>query len=239
MAFEVIPAIDVSGGRLVRMSAEGADPVRAFGGDPLVAASAFVDAGATRLHVVDVDLAVSGTPANLGTLRDVVALGVPVQASGAVRTAEQAGELLAAGAERVVLGSAALGDRPGTERALVALGERLCVGIETDGVTIRPRGNGKPLPLRDTLDWLAGLAVPVARYVRTDVGRIGVLAGPDLEGVRAFATATGRPVIASGGIRSVADVHALAGLGGTVEGAIVGRALQEGLDLREALAAVG
>lgn len=238
MAFEVIPAIDVSGGRLVRMSAGGTRPAEAFGGDPLVAASSYVDAGATRLHLVDVDLAFSGTPANLGILRDVVALGVPVQASGAVGTTEQAGELLAAGAERVVLGSAALGDRPGTERALYTLGERICVGIETDGETIRPRGTGEPLPLRDTLEWLAGLAVPVARYVRTDVGRVGVLAGPDLEGIRAFGTATGRPVIASGGIRSAADLHALAGLGGTVEGAIVGRALQEGLDLREALAAV-
>lgn len=236
MVFEVIPAIDVSGGRLVRMSARGTLLVDAFGGDPTVAASSYVDAGANRLHVVDVDLALSGTPGNLGTLRDIVALGVPVQASGAVRTRERVGELLAAGAERVVLGSGALADRPGTERTLRALGERICVGIETDGETIRARGNGEPLPLRDTLAWLSELDVP--RYVRTDVGRVGVLAGPDLGGIRMLATTTGRPVIASGGIRSVADLRALAGLGGTVEGAIVGRALHEGLDLREALEAV-
>jgi len=110
------------------------------------------------------------------------------------------------------------------------------VGIEADGPTIRPRGaTGRELALWDTLLWLASL--DVARYVFTEVGRVGELAGPDLDGIWALATHTERPVLAAGGIRSVDDVRAVAALGGTVEGAIVGRALHEGLDLAEALRA--
>ncbi|MGZ8606593.1 MAG: 1-(5-phosphoribosyl)-5-[(5-phosphoribosylamino)methylideneamino]imidazole-4-carboxamide isomerase [Actinomycetota bacterium] len=237
MPFEVIPALDVAGGRLVRMSAGGAVPVAAFGGDPLAAASAFVEAGATRLHVVDVDLASSGRPSNLDVLRVVCGFGVPVQASGGVATASQADALLGAGAERVVLGSAALADRGAAAALIAALGERACVGVEAAGSAIRPRGGGDEMPLWETLEWLAGL--DVARYLFTEVGRVGALSGPDLDGIWALAMHTRRPVIASGGIRSVEDLRAIAGLGGTVEGAVVGRALQEGLELRDALSVAG
>ncbi len=132
-----------------------------------------------------------------------------------------------------MLGSAALSDRDGTERLLAALGDRLCVGIEADGTVIRPRGGGAELPLWDTLVWLGRLEV--SRFVFTEVGRVGGLGGPDLDGIWALATHAERPVIASGGVRSVDDLRAIAALGGTVEGAIVGRALQEGLDIDEAL----
>lgn len=236
MAFEVIPAIDVAGGRLVRMSGTGTVPVDAFGGDPLAAARAFVEAGAARLHVVDVDLATTGEPGNLDAVGSVAGLGVPVQASGGVTSASQVDALLSAGADRVVLGSAALGDREAAERMVRTYDERLCVGIEADGPTIRPRGAaGHELALWETLVWLASL--DVARFVFTEVGRVGELAGPDLDGIWALAKHTERPVLAAGGIRSVDDVRAIAALGGTVDGAIVGRALHEGLDLAEALRA--
>jgi phosphoribosylformimino-5-aminoimidazole carboxamide ribonucleotide (ProFAR) isomerase len=233
VTFEVIPAVDVAGGRLVRLAGGRAAEVEAFGGDPLVAATAYADAGARRLHVVDVDLATSGTPANLEVLHSICALGVPVQASGGVTAREHADALLSAGADRVVLGSAALAARETAEAVLEAYGERLCVGLEVDGAAVRPRGGGEELPLWDTLAWLAGLEV--ARYVLTEVGRVGALAGPDLDGIWALAEHTRRPVLASGGIRSAEDLRRIAALGGTVEGAIVGRALQEGLDVREAL----
>jgi phosphoribosylformimino-5-aminoimidazole carboxamide ribonucleotide (ProFAR) isomerase len=237
MPFEVIPALDVAGGRLVRMSADGPVAVEAFGGDPLAAAEAFVQAGARRLHLVDVELASADEPRALRVLAAVAALGVPVQASGGVRTRAQADALLGAGAARVVLGSASLAFRAATEELLDALGEAVVVGIEADGPTIRPRGRGSELPLWDTLVWLAGLEVP--RFLFTEVGRSGSLDGPDLDGIWALATHSARPVIAAGGIRDVADLRRVAGLGGTVEGAVVGRALYEGLDLAEALAAVG
>jgi phosphoribosylformimino-5-aminoimidazole carboxamide ribotide isomerase len=233
VAFEVIPAIDVAGGRLVRVSAGAVDPISSFGGDPLAAATAFVGSGAARLHVVDVDLASTREPVNLEVLGAICRLGVPVQASGGVATADQVEALLAVGASRVVLGSAALATRAEVERLIARLGERLVVGIEAQGAEIRPRGEAPPLPLWDTLVWLGGLEVP--RFVFTEVGRVGELTGPDLDGIWALATHTGRPVLAAGGIRSLEDLRAVAGLGGSVEGAIVGRALHEGLDLERAL----
>lgn len=234
MSFEVVPAIDVSGGRLVRVSAGETVSVEAFGGDPLAAARAYVAAGARRLHVVDVDLASSQEPGNLDVLASAAGLGVPVQASGGVTSSAQVDALLAAGADRVVLGSAALADRDATSRVVASYGARLCVGIEADGPTLRPRGQGEAeLPLWETLMWLGEL--DVARYLFTEVARVGELAGPDLDGIWALATHTERPVLAAGGIRSIDDVRAVAGLGGSVEGVVVGRALHEGLDLTEAL----
>jgi phosphoribosylformimino-5-aminoimidazole carboxamide ribonucleotide (ProFAR) isomerase len=237
MTFEVIPAIDVAKGRLVRMAGAQVVPIDAFEGDPAAAAATFVRAGATRLHVVDVDLALTAEPGALDALRAVAGLGVPVQAGGGVRSPAQVEQLLAAGADRVVLGSGALAYREATERLIASMGDRLCVGIEAEGATIRPRGRGAELPLWDTLVWLGEAGV--SRYVYTDVGRSGALSGPDLDGAWALATHTGAPVIASGGIRSLEDLRAVAALGGGVEGAIVGRALYEGLDVREALAVSG
>jgi phosphoribosylformimino-5-aminoimidazole carboxamide ribonucleotide (ProFAR) isomerase len=199
-------------------------------------ARAFAAGGARRLHVVDVDLSTTGRAANLEVLRDIVAVGVPVQASGGVASATQVAALLDAGADRVVLGSAALAFRDAVEAMIAELGDRVIVGIEADGPTIRPRGRGAELPLWDTVQWLAGLAVP--RFLLTEVGRVATLGGPDLDGVWALATHTGRPVLAAGGIRSIEDVVAVARLGGSVEGVVVGRALHEGLDLVEALRAV-
>ena len=237
MPIEVIPAVDVSGGRLVRMTAEGTVPVDAFEGDPLAAARSFVEAGAVRLHVVDVDLATTGRAANREIVRAVADLGVPVQASGGVTSPAQVEAMLEAGADRVVVGSAALAFRDAVESMIRDLGDRVALGVEADGPTIRPRGRGTELPLWDTLQWLATLPVP--RYVFTEVGRVSSLAGPDLDGIWALATHTGRPVLASGGIRSGDDIRAVAALGGSVEGVVIGRALLEGLSFADARTAAG
>jgi phosphoribosylformimino-5-aminoimidazole carboxamide ribonucleotide (ProFAR) isomerase len=156
-----------------------------------------------------------------------------------VTSASQVDALLSAGATRVVLGSAALAYRDATRDLMGAMGERLVVAIEAEGPTIRPRGRGgRELPLWDTLQWLAEL--DVARFLFVEVGRVGEMAGPDLDGIWALATHTGRPVLASGGIRHLEDLRAIAGLGPGVEGAVVGRALYEGdLDLATAIAALG
>ena len=236
MPFEVIPALDVAGGRLVRVTGSGQVAASMFGADPLAAAHAFVDAGATRLHVVDVDLARTGAIANADVVGAVSGLGVPVQASGGVRTDEQVDALLARGAERVVLGSAALHDREGAEELVRRFDDRLVVGLEADGQTVRPRGTDLELPLRDLLVWLAGLEV--RRYLFTEVERVGALEGPDLDGIRAFAEVSPAPVVVAGGIRGVDDLRAVAALDGRIEGAVIGRALYEGLDLRAAIVAV-
>jgi len=236
MSFEVIPALDVAAGRLVRVDRSGAIPVEAFESDPSTAASAFVRAGATRLHLVDVDLARSGEVENLPTLRAVCQLGVPVQASGGVRSRAHVEALLSAGAERVVLGSATLADRDEAEVLAREFGERLVVGIEADGPVVKPRGSDVELALLDLLEWLARIGV--CRYLFTEVGRVGALEGPDLDGIWAFAEYSAVPVLLAGGIRGVDDVRAVAALGGRIEGVVIGRALYEGLGLEEALAAI-
>lgn len=237
MAFQVIPGIDVAGGRLVRISSAGPEPLDAFGGDPLAAAAAFVEAGAPLLHVVDVDQALAGEPSNLGVVQAIAAMGVAVQASGGVRTRAQVDAAREAGASRVVLGSASLQDPGFVAEAVREGGDAIVVGIEVDGAEIVPRGaHDVRLSLWETLGWLGEL--PVARFLWTDVARAGRSGGIDLDGPWALATSTERPVIAAGGIRGTQDLRSLARLGGTIEGAVVGRALYEGLDLRDALAAV-
>jgi phosphoribosylformimino-5-aminoimidazole carboxamide ribotide isomerase len=135
-----------------------------------------------------------------------------------------------------VLGSAALRDRDEAEALVRRFGDRLVVGIEADGHTVRPRGTDLELPLRDLLVWLAGLEV--RRYLFTEVGRAGGLEGPDLDAIKAFAHYSPVPVVVAGGIRSVDDLRAVAALDGRIEGAVIGRALYEGLDLRAVIAAV-
>jgi phosphoribosylanthranilate isomerase len=237
MSLQVIPAIDIAAGRLARLSDTGIVPVDAYGGDPVAAAHAFAEAGAPWIHVVDLDMALTGEARNLATLTDIASLGVPVQASGAITTELQVDEALSAGASRAVVGSAAFAFRDATATLISSRGDVLAVGIEADGSTLRPRGSGAhDAPLWDALEWLAGLNV--ARFVYTEVGRVGGMGGPDLDGIWALATHTGRPVIASGGVRGHDDLRAIAALGDGIEGAVIGRALYEGLDLAEAIAAV-
>jgi phosphoribosylformimino-5-aminoimidazole carboxamide ribonucleotide (ProFAR) isomerase len=235
VGFEVIPAVDVFGGRLARLSDGGVVFVEAFGGDPLAAARSFAEAGARWIHVVDMDLALDGEFRNLEIVARIVDLDVSVQASGGIAGLTEVERALAAGSRRVVLGSSALSDRPAAEALLARHRDALAVGIEADRDTIRTRVSEEvELSLSETMAWLAG--IDVARYVHTGLGRVGGLEGPDLDAIRALIQVTGRPVVASGGIRGPEDLRRIASIG--AEGAILGRALYEGLDLRVALDAV-
>jgi phosphoribosylformimino-5-aminoimidazole carboxamide ribotide isomerase len=159
-----------------------------------------------------------------------------VQASGGIESVAAAEQALEAGASRVVLGSGVLADRASIADAIGFLGDRAVVGIEADGDLIRPRSGAEPLRLRETLGWLR--SARAARYLYTGVGRVARLSGPDLDGAVLAAQLLGHPVLVAGGIRGVDDVLALIDLGpSVVEGVVVGRALYEGLDLREVLAA--
>ena len=226
MGFEVIPAIDVSEGKLCFLGIGGPTKVQAFGADPVAAAEAFIQAGARRLHVVDVDLAFTGVAANLAVVRRLSSLGVPVQASGGMATADELRRALDAGADRAVLSSAAFGDRDAVSGIVAEFEKRGVVGIETEGGRIRPRGRRADLDLElgDTLAWLAGLGA--ARFLYTNTQRVGDPGGPAIEELRQVVRAVGTRVIASGGVTSEEQLRALAELG--IEGAIVGRALYEG-----------
>ena len=231
--FEVMPAIDVSGGVLARFTSDGPRPVEAFGGNPLVAAEAAVAAGATWIHVVDMDLASAGEARNLEIVAAIASLPVAVQAAGGVRTAEQVRALSEAGATRVVLGSAVLADEPTTTTLLSGEGPRLVVGIEVDRGRIRSRGRDPvDLPLMETLGWVVSAGAP--ELLVTSVARVGERVGPDLELVARVVRA-GRPVLVAGGIASMADLQDLRAAGAA--GAIVGTAALEGsLDLADAIA---
>lgn len=233
----VIPAIDVSHGRLARLEAGERIPVEAFGGDPLVAARSFRAAGATWVHVVDMDQAFTGQVSDPSLLSRIADLGMEVQASGGIATIEAVRVAMDAGAARVVLGSGALSHPVVVEEAVETFGEFLAVGLETDGRVIAPRGREAEacLPLLETLDRLR--LAGARRLVLTRVRAVGSLSGPDLPTLRLVqASAPGIPVVVSGGISKASEIAALAAEG--AEGAIVGMALYEGaLDLRDAIAA--
>lgn len=235
MTFEVLPAIDVAGGRLARYTPAGPEPVQTHGGDPIVAARVCVDAGVRWIHVVDMDLAFLGEARNLDVLRSIVALGVRVQAAGAIASDEEIEEALDAGASRVVLGSAALTDIAAVAASIERFGDRLAVGIEVDGERIRARGRRTTdLPLANTLG--SAVAAGATRFVLTAVPRVSTLTGPDL-GALAGIVAWKRPVIAAGGIATLDDLIAVRDAG--AEGAIVGRAaLEGGLDLANTIASL-
>jgi phosphoribosylformimino-5-aminoimidazole carboxamide ribotide isomerase len=228
--FEVIPAVDVSRGRLARYSADGPVHDPAFGGDAVAAAEAAVAAGASRLHVVDMDLAFGGALANLEVVRAVAGLGVRVQCGGGVRTAEAVHAMLEAGADRVVLGSGALADEEATSAIVSSLASSILVGIEVVDGRIRSRGRDPvDLPLASTLGWLVAIGVP--GFLVTAVERVGTLRGPGVAVVRRVVR-TGRPVIAAGGVAGADDLDALRRAGAA--GAVVGRAALDGdLSLNE------
>jgi phosphoribosylformimino-5-aminoimidazole carboxamide ribotide isomerase len=211
---EVIPAVDVLGEGAVRLERGNYDSVVERAGEPLALAQRWVAAGARRIHLVDLDGARTGRvrPALVPT---IAALGVPVQASGGIRSLADARALLDAGADRVVVGTAAWPDpAPWFE-----LGEALVLALDVRDGEVRTAGwtVGTGLRFADALTLAQG-----QRMLVTAIDRDGTLAGPDLELVRQAVEAGGR-VLAAGGIRSVEDVAALAAAG--AEAAIVGRAL--------------
>ena len=216
---EVIPAVDVLGTEAVRLHRGAYAEVVEQPGDPVELARRFAAAGATRIHLVDLDGARSGRvrPELVATLMGAVA-PVPVQASGGIRSPEDAEALLAAGAARVVVGTAAF---PAPAPWVEAFGERLVVALDVRDGRIRTAGwTEEGLPLEQALE--RATAAGVQRVLCTAIDRDGTLAGPDLSLVERVA-ASGLRVLAAGGIRSPDDVAALAAAG--AEAAVVGRAL--------------
>ncbi|MDR2453142.1 MAG: bifunctional 1-(5-phosphoribosyl)-5-((5-phosphoribosylamino)methylideneamino)imidazole-4-carboxamide isomerase/phosphoribosylanthranilate isomerase PriA [Bifidobacteriaceae bacterium] len=234
---ELLPAVDVSAGQAVRL-VQGEAGSETFYGDPLAAAMDWQRGGASWVHLVDLDAAF-GRGSNAGLLEGVVAaLDVRVELSGGIRDDASLSRALATGAKRVSLGTAALEDPEWTRRALQRHGERIAVGLDVRGETLAARGWTRPGGnLWEVLERLNQDGC--RRYVVTDVTRDGTLQGPNLELLRAVCARTDAPVVASGGIASLADLAALRRLVPQgVEGAIVGKALYAGaFTLRQALAA--
>jgi phosphoribosyl isomerase A len=234
----LLPAVDVAGGQAVRL-VQGEAGTETGYGDPLSAALAWQTAGAQWVHLVDLDAAF-GRGSNAGVVAEVVAkLDIAVELSGGIRDGESLAAALATGCARVNIGTAAL-ERPDWVRsAIAAHGEAIAVGLDVRGTTLAARGWTRDGGELD--EALARLeAEGCARYVVTDIKRDGMLSGPNLDLLRHVCARTSRPVIASGGVSSLADLQAIAALAPLgVEGAIVGKALYAGaFTLPQALAAV-
>jgi phosphoribosylformimino-5-aminoimidazole carboxamide ribotide isomerase len=234
----VLPAIDLKGGKCVRLLRGDMRAETVYGDDPLAIGRRWVDAGAQVLHVVDLDGAVSGAPANTDVIARLCAcLPIPIEVGGGVRTVERAGTLLAAGADRVIFGTAALSQPEVVAEACRRFPSRVAVGIDARDGKVAVQG------WTETSD---ADAVDVARRARefgaawiiyTDINRDGTQQGVNVEATRALAAAVDVPIIASGGVGSLADIEALLPCEATgVAGVIVGRALYTGaVDLAEAI----
>jgi len=236
---DVIPAIDLRGGRCVRLLQGDYDRERVFSDDPVAMARRWEEQGAPRLHVVDLDGAREGRPVNDATVRAIIeAVGVPVQVAGGVRDLDAVEGWLAAGADRVVLGTAAIRNANLPAEAARRHGERIVVSIDARDGMVAVEGWTETTGERAdaVLQRLAALGVP--RFVYTDINRDAMLQSPNFEAIAALVAATDASIIAAGGVGEVAHLVRLAELG--VEGAIVGMALYDGrVALPEALAAVG
>jgi phosphoribosyl isomerase A len=232
---ELLPAVDVKDGRAVRL-VQGALDQESIYGAPLEVALEFQAAGAEWLHLVDLDAAF-GRGSNATLLAEVVAaLDIKVELSGGIRDDESLKRALATGCTRVNLGTAALEDPEWTAKVIKQYGDRIAVGLDVRGTTLAARGWTKEGgELFETIERLDRDGC--SRYIVTDVAKDGTLAGPNLELLKSVCAATKTPVVASGGVSSLADIAAIAQLVEIgVEGSIVGKALYAGaFTLPEAL----
>ena len=224
---ELLPAVDVRGGKAVRLVQGELDAETAYGA-PLEVALEFQAAGAEWLHLVDLDAAF-GIGENSALLAEVVGkLDIKVELSGGIRDDQSLERALATGCRRINLGTAALENPEWTARVIAQHGDRIAVGLDVRGHVLAARGWTKEGgDLFETIERLERDGC--ARYVVTDVTKDGTLKGPNLELLKEVCAVTKKPVVASGGISSLDDIAALSSLNSIgVEGAIVGKALYAG-----------
>ncbi len=224
------PAIDMLGGKAVRLVKGDFDAKKVYDEDPLSAASEWVSAGARLLHVVDLDGARDGAPVNLAHLRRIAAeLGVPVQFGGGLRSLGAVSDALDAGAERVILGTAAFTDPNLLEQALAEWPGRVLVSVDVRGGRVATAGWTETIADRTSEEVVARLwERGASELVYTNVDRDGMLEGPDLREVGRVARAVPGSFVYSGGIGELSDLEGLVRLEApSLAGVIVGKALYE------------
>ena len=235
---EVIPAIDLKGGRCVRLLQGDFDKETVFSTDPGAVAQGWEQAGAPRIHVVDLEGAASGRPENAEAVARILeSVDIPVQLGGGIRNMETLEGWLDKGVQRVVLGTAAVEDPDFLQEALRRFGESVVVGIDARDGRVAASGWKRTTEV-DAIELIERMkGFGARRIIYTDISRDGMLSGPNLESVRQVVSSTKVPVIASGGVSTIEHLKSLRELG--VEGAIVGRALYTGdVNLREAIQTV-
>ncbi len=237
---EVIPAIDLIGGRCVRLYQGDYERETVYADDPVEVALRWRRLGASRVHVVDLDGAKAGAPRNLDAVRRIAgALDVPVQMGGGIRSLDAARAVIDAGVQRVMLGTVAVRNPSVVRRACDELGaESIVVAIDSRGGKVAVSGWTAASETRATDLMSAMMDAGVRAFLCTDISRDGTLAGPNYALMRELVRVGGDGVIAAGGIAAVEHLARLAAIG--VGGAVVGRALYtEDIDLAEALDAIG
>ena len=233
---EVIPAIDLKGGRCVRLYQGDYDRETVFSNDPVGMAVHWSSLGAPRLHLIDLDGAAAGKPCHLPLIAEIAkAIQIPVQVGGGIRQMESVESLLNAGVQRVILGTAAVEDQRVVEEAYRRFGDAVIVAVDAREGYVAVHGwqRRTNVTASDLVREMA--AIGARRFIYTDILRDGTLSQPNFEAIARLTGNTSLPIIASGGITSISHLTRLSQLG--VEGAIIGRALYSGdIKLEEALA---
>jgi phosphoribosylformimino-5-aminoimidazole carboxamide ribotide isomerase len=239
---EVIPAIDLLDGKCVRLYQGDYDRSEVFNTNPVEVARNFVEQGATRLHLVDLDGAKQGKSINLATIEAVVrAINIPVQVGGGLRDRDSVAQLLNIGVKSAILGTVAVEQPELVTTLCQEFPEQIIVGIDARNGKVATRGWLETSELSATELARKMAQQGAAAIIYTDIHRDGTLAGPNLEALRELANAIAIPVIASGGVSSLTDLLSLLALEPLgVTGAIVGKAIYTGnVNLKEAVQAVG
>jgi phosphoribosylformimino-5-aminoimidazole carboxamide ribotide isomerase len=226
----LLPAVDILEGKAVRLTRGSFDQRTEYDADPLDAARRWAQAGARALHVVDLDGARSGSPVNLDHVRRIAGqVEVPIQVGGGLRTISAVRDAIAAGAARVVIGTAAYRDVDFLDEAVAELGDRVVVSIDAREGRVAGAGwtEQTDIPVEAVIEQLG--ARGVRRFVYSSIERDGMLEGPDLAAARRVAEAVRGSYVYSGGVSSLDDLRALVGLRQVnLSGVIVGKALYEG-----------
>ncbi|MBF0510192.1 MAG: 1-(5-phosphoribosyl)-5-[(5-phosphoribosylamino)methylideneamino]imidazole-4-carboxamide isomerase [Deltaproteobacteria bacterium] len=234
----VIPAVDLKGGRCVRLRQGRMDEETVFSDNPVDMALKWQAYGAGLIHVVDLDGAVNSRPQNLEVIKKMVTeLDVPIELGGGIRDLDTVSMYLDLGVGRVILGTAAIKSPDLVEKSSALYPGQVIVGIDAKSNKVSVGGWIEEThldPVKIALDF-DGL--PLAAFIYTDIGRDGMETGPNITGIKAMVDAVTRPVIAAGGVSNIDDIRALLPLAAQgLDGVITGRAIYTGsLDLREAL----
>ena len=235
----LVPAIDILDGKAVRLKKGDYNQVTVYNDDAVAQARAFADAGAERVHIVDLDGARDGAPTNMELIKRMIAqLDCEVEVGGGIRSMGVIERYVQAGVRRVVLGSALVKDRAFAEEAAAKYGSVIVAGVDAKDGIVATEGwldTADGVPAEQLIADLE--AMGITSLVYTDIARDGMQTGIDVQAYVDMANAFGNPVIASGGVASLADIERLAPVAESIEGVITGRAVYEGtLDVAEGVA---
>ncbi len=233
----IIPAIDIKDGKCVRLKQGRMDKETVYADSPLDMAKKWSQMGARLIHLVDLDGAVLGRPANKNIIEDIIKnVGTPIQIGGGIRDMDLIDSYFGIGAERVVLGTSVIGNPSLLKEACNRYPERIAVGIDAVDEMVAIDG-WKTVTEKKAIDLAREMeGLPLWAIIYTDINRDGMLIGPNIDGIAEMARNSRIPVIASGGVSGIDDIKRLNGIRPEINGVIIGKALYSGsLDLREAI----